>query len=56
MCIAVVNECKNLIESYGEICVMCNKCGRFNKTVGSVREGNLLKAKPHNKPSKKRNS
>lgn len=21
--------CKNLKESYGEICVRCNKCGRF---------------------------
>lgn len=23
-------KCKNLEESYGEICVMCNKCGRWN--------------------------
>ena len=23
--------CKNLKESYGEICVKCNKCGRFGR-------------------------
>lgn len=28
---AVSNNCKNLSESYGEICVKCNKCGRFDK-------------------------
>lgn len=27
----VREDCKNLKESYGEICVKCNKCGRFNK-------------------------
>jgi hypothetical protein len=29
--VAVSNNCKNLSESYGEICVRCNKCGRFDK-------------------------
>jgi len=24
-------DCKNKQESYGEICVKCNKCGRFDK-------------------------
>lgn len=27
--ISPMDGCKNLIESYGEICVKCNKCGRF---------------------------
>ncbi len=32
--IAVRDDCKNLAESYGEICVLCNKCGRFDKEEG----------------------
>ena len=31
LCISVIDDCKNLQESYGEICVRCNKCGRFDK-------------------------
>lgn len=27
--ISPMDGCKNLKESYGEICVHCNKCGRF---------------------------
>lgn len=27
----VTDNCKNLMESYGEICVKCNKCGRFDE-------------------------
>ena len=27
----VLENCKNIQESFGEICVRCNKCGRFNK-------------------------
>ena len=27
----VTDDCKNLEESYGAICVKCNKCGRFDK-------------------------
>ena len=30
MAIAVIDDCKNKKESYGEICVRCNLCGRFN--------------------------
>lgn len=26
-----LDNCKNLEGSYGEICVHCNQCGRFNK-------------------------
>ena len=26
---AVSDNCQNLMESYGEICVHCNKCGKF---------------------------
>lgn len=28
--LAVIDECKNLEESFGEICVRCNECGRFD--------------------------
>jgi hypothetical protein len=27
----VLDDCQNIQESLGEICVQCNKCGRFNK-------------------------
>lgn len=27
----VSKDCKNKEESYGEVCVQCNKCGRFDK-------------------------
>lgn len=27
---APLKDCKNTAESYGEICVKCNKCGRFD--------------------------
>ena len=29
----VADNCKNLMESYGEICVKCNKCGRFDNSA-----------------------
>lgn len=29
--IGAIDNCKNLAESYGEICVKCNKCGRFDE-------------------------
>ena len=29
-CYGVIDDCKNE-ESYGEICLQCNKCGRFDK-------------------------
>ena len=28
---APLKDCKNTAESYGEICVKCNKCGRFGR-------------------------
>lgn len=28
---AVNEDCLNFYDSYGEICVHCNACGRFNK-------------------------
>ncbi len=37
---AVTDDCKNLEESYGEICVRCNKCGRFDKEEAEVRNKN----------------
>lgn len=27
---APVKNCKSPMETYGEICIKCNKCGRFN--------------------------
>lgn len=27
--LSVRDDCENLMHSYGEICVQCNKCGRF---------------------------
>lgn len=30
----VSKDCKNKEESYGEVCVRCNKCGRFDKEEG----------------------
>jgi hypothetical protein len=32
-CLDVVENCKNP-DSYGEICVLCNKCGRFGEETG----------------------
>lgn len=29
--LAVIDGCKNLEDSYGDICVRCNECGRFNE-------------------------
>lgn len=39
----VTDDCKNLKESYGEICVRCNKCGRFDKdgTESEVEDGDV---------------
>ncbi len=33
---APLKVCKNTAESYGEICVKCNKCGRFDKHIGNA--------------------
>ena len=30
MCMSVLENCKNGMDSYGEICVGCNCCGRIN--------------------------
>lgn len=30
MSIRITDNCKNLLDSYGEICVHCNRCGRFD--------------------------
>lgn len=30
---SVTKNCKNLIDSYGEICVFCNCCGRVDKAT-----------------------
>lgn len=39
-CFSVREDCKNLMESYGEICVQCNKCGRFGEEVEEEQEQN----------------
>lgn len=36
--IAPIKGCKN-VWSFGEICVKCNKCGRFDKHIGKESEG-----------------
>ena len=28
--LGALEDCQNIEESIGEICVKCNKCGRFN--------------------------
>lgn len=33
VCYSVTNNCVNLLDSYGEICVRCNACGRFNEST-----------------------
>lgn len=33
VCKGIIDECWNLYESYGEICVGCNACGRFNEAT-----------------------
>jgi len=38
----IINKCKNLYESYGEICVHCNACGRFDKSTKTESEINVL--------------
>ena len=35
ICLAVIDGCKNM-DSYGEICVRCNECGRFDEGVQDV--------------------
>ena len=31
LCYSVGKDCRNFMDSYGEICVYCNCCGRFGK-------------------------
>lgn len=33
VCYSVTNNCVNLLDSYGEICVRCNACGIFNEST-----------------------
>ncbi|MCK9570912.1 hypothetical protein M0R72_18330 [Candidatus Pacearchaeota archaeon] len=33
ICYAVTDNCINLLDSYGEICVRCNACGRFDEST-----------------------
>ena len=35
---SALDSCQNLEQSYGEICVKCNKCGRFNKKESEEKE------------------
>lgn len=43
MAINVISNCKNLYDSYGEICVCCNACGRFNPETQLEAELHILK-------------
>ena len=40
---SVTEDCINLKESYGVICVKCNACGRFNKSTQRQSELELYK-------------
>jgi hypothetical protein len=31
ICFAPINDCQNLEDTYGEICVCCNKCGQSDE-------------------------
>ena len=42
---AVLDNCQNLEDSYGEICVFCNCCGRVDKATQL--ESQLLTYKRH---------
>ena len=35
---SALEDCQNVEHSYGEICVKCNKCGRFNKEAEGDKE------------------
>ena len=41
---SVSKNCKNLLESYGEICVKCNKCHRFNPNWRCINCGKRTRA------------
>ena len=46
--ISAMDSCKNLAESYGEICVKCNKCGRFDEQKQIEEMADILcEAKEH---------
>jgi hypothetical protein len=36
ICYGVSEDCQNYEESYGEICVQCNKCGRWDDKESEV--------------------
>lgn len=38
ICLSVRDDCKNLEDSWGEICVRCNKCGRFDDQEDDTEE------------------
>ena len=48
--VGVIKGCKNLEESYGTICVKCNRCGRFDdecKTPTRCHECNRILSCDH---------
>lgn len=40
---AVDENCENMYDSYGMICVHCNCCGRFNKDTAKEAQINMWK-------------
>ena len=40
---SIGKDCKNLQDSFGEICVKCNACGRFDKKTEKQCYLNVLK-------------
>lgn len=46
-CFGALDDCQNLDESYGEICVRCNKCGRFGPGLSLNSEPNIYHNEAH---------
>ena len=43
ICFSVRENCENLLDSYGELCVRCNACGRFDQTTKHQCQLDVLK-------------
>ena len=36
ICVSIIDNCKNLYDSFGEICVKCNCCGRIDEKTKDI--------------------
>ena len=48
ICYSVSDKCYNMYDSYGEICVWCNCCGKIDKTTMLECRLELMKRKQEN--------